>query len=242
MRKTTPSVVLKKPPFDDRNSLVDLLKGEPCFRIQVFSLESIEVFEDFLHSKKIAFTRGFTSGRESATGDASTGRGTSPVMLLLDDGPPASTLVLAAPRVLLYSNMSNPSFIPYQFMLSLNEKQAILRDRRVPSERRALAEARHSGALTAALAEPLDLAAATAGALNYVQSVIVLCLVREGRFKRLCKEVQQVEPGIDSMMWVRAELNWLCKHKFCLKSGNIFKLNISHEAVVKVSERLGFRL
>lgn len=226
-QKQSPSVVLRKSPFKNRDSLVPLLTTEPHFKIQVFSLESIEIFEDFLHVNRISFVRGFTSSPPVSCSD---------IALLLSDGP----LLVNIPRVILYSNIRDFQFIPYQFKLTYLERESILSTRKVTQEQRALAEAVHSGSLTRTLAPPLRLSEATAGALSYLQCVIIMCLAKEKRLKYIWKEVRDVDPEIGGLTVIRAELNWLCKHKFCTRSGDIFRLRVSPETVRLVSERIGF--
>ncbi|ELA42191.1 uncharacterized protein VICG_00834 [Vittaforma corneae ATCC 50505] len=222
-KKSLPVISIKKKPkpvFEERENLVSILRNEKAFRIQVFSFESIEIFEQFLLSKNIKFIKGFTSKALSK----------NEIHLLLNDG----SSVLNAPRIILYSNMRDFTFIPYKFILSNDEKGSFVKNRFV------LKSSSESYSATSLSSNDLDVAGFTADSLNYVQSVIILCMIKECKLKSICKEVQQVDPELRNMFVIKSELNLLCRYKFCTKTGESYKLNISHETVVKVCEKLGF--
>lgn len=222
-KKSLPVISIKKKPklvFEERENLVSLLRNEKAFRVQVFSFESVEIFEQFLLSRNVKFAKGFASEAPPK----------SEILLLLNDGSP----VPSAPRIILYSNMRNFAFIPYKFTLSSNEKANFVQNQFI------LKSSSESHSATSLLSRDLDIAGFTADSLTYTQSVIILCMTKECKFKDICKEMQQVDPELRNMFVVKSELSLLCRHRFCTKTGESYKLNISHETVVKVCEKLGF--
>lgn len=207
------------PSFDKRANLTQLLNTEKSFKLQVFSVESVEIFEQFLHSENIQFSKGFTSKPPPK----------SKLALLLDDG----SSIPSYPRIILFSNRRNFSFVPYCFQLSQREKESAV-------GRKLLLGASKDASLISLLSTDLQIVQFTAGALNYVQSVIILCMLKETKFKRICAEARQVDPELNNGFVILCELNWLSRRRFCTRSGDSYKLDISHEIAMKICENLGF--
>lgn len=99
--------------FEERENLIDFLNNEKSFKIQIFSLESVEIFEVLLKINRIEYKKDFTTSfKNSRT-----------VQLLIDDGDLKDEH--ANQKLILYSNNRNFDFIPYKFKLSVNEKSRI---------------------------------------------------------------------------------------------------------------------
>lgn len=205
--------------FSTRKDLQTLLKKEKQFKLQIFSLESVEVFENYLESIGIEYTKAFTS----------TAVPRKKILLLLDD----EGKIPKSSRMILYSNTRNFSFVPYRFSLNLKEKELFVKSK-------LLLESNKNSSATSLLLQDLDFSGYAAMSLNYLQSVIVMCLIRESSFKGVCREVSLVDPELQNSLSIKCELNWLCKYKFCIKSGENYKINISHESVSKICDSLGF--
>ncbi|KAM0679515.1 hypothetical protein GINT2_002359 [Glugoides intestinalis] len=208
--------------FSRRKDLQDLLENEKQFKLQVFSLESIEIFEEYLDSIGIEYIKEFTSTVVVPR---------KKILLLLDDGGniPNSS------RMILYANTRNFTFVPYQFCLTLEEKELFVQSK-------ILLESNKHSPVTSMLLNELDFAGYASISLNYLQSIIIMCLIRESSFKGICNEVSLVDPELENSLCIKCELNWLCKYKFCIKSGENYKINISHESVSKICDKLGFSM
>lgn len=226
VRKTKISQNIKKKssnsskiPFEKRENLEELLKKEKSFKLQVYSFESVEIFEEYLKSIGLAYTKTFTSSQIPKR----------TIALLLDDGG----VVTEGNRIILYSNSRNFSFVPCRFILSSKEKEAIVKDR-------AKIEANKSAPATALLAPALDVEGYVASCLNYVQSVIVMCLLKENTLKGICREAGQIDVELENSFIIKCELNWLCKHKICIKTGEKYRIGICQENVQRICENIGF--
>ena len=211
--------------FDKREDLVKLLKNEESFLLQIFSLESIAIFEEFLTANQIEFVKDFTSLFKPKK---------NTISLLLDDGAfPDSVNLNTKNKIILYSNKRHLSFIPMKFQLNSSERVIWINDE-------AKLKCNKNVAVSSIITEIPDIHNYTANSLNYVQSVIIMCLIKEGNFKKLCHEIKTVDPDLDNSFNIKLELNWLCLNRFCKKTGSNYKLSISNETVQKICTKIGF--
>lgn len=106
--------ILPNPIFIDRENLTNLIKTEESFKIQVFTFESIEIFESLLKLNKIQYIKGFTSTYTKSYSNSKS------ILLLIDDELHLD--VSMNQRIILFSENRHFSFIPYKFKLSVEEK------------------------------------------------------------------------------------------------------------------------
>ncbi|KAI4292714.1 hypothetical protein PAPHI01_1988 [Pancytospora philotis] len=203
------------------DALAGIIARERHFQIQVFSLESCEVFEAALTSREIRYSKKFTSG---FTG----GRG---IALLLEDAP-LSEVPLSS-KILLYSNARDTRFLPYKFTISEDEKDAIVPDKR-------LCQIHKHSSLTAMLRKSVARASYTAAALSPVQAVLMFCLLREKKFDRICREAQQVDGSLDNRFVIQCELNALVKWHYCTRRDDSYSINVSKDTLQEICKRIGF--
>lgn len=222
-RKKTVVVELRdrRHSFASLRTLLDIIKNEPFFRIQVFSLEAVEFFEKWLRYERLEYAKQFTSAYAPVKGLVLLIRDTSPGYI-----PPNST-------VLLYSNARDARFIPYKFEVTLEEKEAFTDDKY-------LLESYKRGTLTSMLGKRIDIGEYTAKSLGYVQSIILFCMIREKKFNRLADEVKAVDAMLSNRFVVQCELNGLVKMGFCKRNGNSYTINICKEILEKVCRQVGF--
>lgn len=213
--------------FDSRQNLVDILKKERDFRIQIFSLESIEIFEKFLEFNKISYTKGFTSSFAFKRN----------IALLLDDGPIVN--LKENKRIILYSNLRNYKFVPYKFKLSHEEKKDFIKLYRIPVAKNMLEFCKKSS-LASIISKEFEVHQYVSNALSYTQSVIVMCMVKESKFARIFNEVKAVDPSLSNKFVVRCELNYLTKIKICTRAADSYKLAISSQVVQAICKLIGF--
>lgn len=216
-----------KNPFHPRENLLAILKREKSFKIQIFSLESVEMFERFLESNKVSYTKDFTSSFAFKRN----------IALLLDDGPIENPK--GNTRLILYSNLRNYKFVPYKFKLSHEEKKNILKSYKIPFSKNMLEFCKGSS-LTSAIAKDLTIHRHALNVLSYAQSIIVMCMVKESKFARIFNEVKTVDPELNNRFVVKCELNYLSKIKICSKVGDSYRLAISNQAVQEICEIIGF--
>lgn len=220
-------MIASKSPFQPREKLLDILRKEKDFRVQIFSLESIEIFEKFLEFSKISYTKGFTSSFAFKRN----------IALLIDDGPIVNPK--ENKRIILYSNLRNHKFAPYKFKLSDEEKKNVLKLCKVPIAKNMLEFCKRSS-LTSIANRDLGIHQYVSNALNYAQSIIVMCMIKESKFARIFNEVKAVDPELNNKFVVRCELNYLTKIKVCTRTANSYKLSISNQTVQAICKLIGF--
>lgn len=201
------------------SKLKKIVQDESFFRIQIFSLESVEIFEKFL--KGITYEKQFSSKLTVSK---------KLVLLLRDSELPEE---LKSQRIILYSCHRDNRFIPYKFKLNNTEMKSIITDSHI-------SQIYKGSTLTAAISDKLDVYEYTANSLNYIQSLVVFCLIRTSNFKVLCKEIEQVDNSLTNKFIIKCEINSLLKTKIIKKSNNSYSLNISKETIQRICEKLGF--
>lgn len=211
----------RKYSFESIQKLLGIISAEKTFQIQVFSLESIEVFEKALLHESVVYKKAFTSAY--VRGEALT--------ILLKDSE-ISTVPVDAP-IILYSNARDARFVPYKFKLTAKEKERILEDSY-------LCEAYKASALTSIVRSKIDISSYTASSIDYVSSVILFCMVREKRFSRLCNEIRLVDSTLDNRFVIKCGLNSLLKMHLCKKAGSSYTVNVGKDTLEKICEKIGF--
>lgn len=206
--------------FESLQTLMEIIAGEEAFQIQIFSLESIELFEKALQYESVTYRKAFTSAYA---------HGGKLTVLLRDSEVGA---VAADAPVILYSNHRDARFVPYKFKLTQREKERILRDQY-------LSEAYKASALTSILRNKIDVSDYIASSLDYVSSVILACMAREKKFGRLCKEVSLVDSALDNRFVIRCGLNGLLKMHLCKKTGSSYVVAVGKDTLRRVCERIG---
>jgi len=257
--------------FEKREKLIDFLSNEKSFKIQIFSLESVEIFEVLLKVNRIEYKKGFTT----------TFKNSRAVQLLIDDGKLSDEH--ANQKLILYSNNRNFDFIPYKFKLSVNEKNniceellqldrtfeadtlnghavkalsngSLTKEQREHSEGireilqvdnikidRDLIALNPRSSLTSMFSDKLNVYGFTEDALNYTQSVIVMGMIGENKFIRIFNEVKSIDPSLDNKFLIKCELNSLINKKICTKNGDLYKLSISNLTVQNICKKIGFK-
>lgn len=223
--------------FEPRDNLIKLLREEESFKIQVYSLEAIEIFEDFLNSKKIAFSKEFTS----------TFKGNQKkIALLVCDGHLKESNCnpsKSKQRIILYSNAVNYQFIPYKFVLSQKEKNELiqLKDSHLTSqEKRDLIKFNPKSSLTSLVSNYIDASTYVAKSLGYEQSVIVMSMIKEKKLRKIHKEVVAIDPQLDNLFLIRLNLNSLVNMNICTRVRDSYTLSVSKETVKAICTTLGF--
>ena len=103
-----------------------------------------------------------------------------------------------------------------------------------------LFESNKNSSATAVLNKVPDFHKYAAECLNYAQSIVIMCLIKESNFKKICNEIKTVDPSLDNSFSIKLELNWLCLHNYIKKIGNNYKLIISNETVQQICSKVGF--
>lgn len=203
-------------------TLSRIVREEPCFRIQIFSMETVEFFGSILNSLGIQHSKQFSSSYRPAEA----------VVLLIRDSPLPD--LPQDSKILLYSNVREVSFIPYRFRVEEEQKALLL----APAE---LQLRSRNEAVSAAFFSNIDIHRYTANSLNHTQCIILFCMIRERSFTRLCTEIRAVDSSLDNTFRIKCELNAMVKHGICKKHRSRYSIAISRQTVQRVCERAGFR-
>lgn len=207
--------------YSNLQILLDIIQNEPFFRIQIFSLESIILFEKFLQQNRIQYEKQFTSNYIKK----------DTLVVLLNDSELPETII--GTKLILYSNQRDHRFIPYKFTFTIEEKKKAIKNPH-------LFEIYKQFTITSVFKNKIDFHKYTADSLNYLQSLIIFCMIRERSFNNLCKEIESVDPSIKNKFLIKCELNELVKLKICKQFGTSYVLNISNETLQFVCEKIGF--
>ncbi|KAL6121053.1 hypothetical protein NUSPORA_02092 [Nucleospora cyclopteri] len=208
--------------FKSLEKLNLIIENEKYFQIQIFSLESIDTFENYLEDNKISFKRCFSSNYEITD---------NKITILQKDSENFPVSVVS--RIILYSNERDRRFIPFAFKITEKEKENFISNK-------SILKANSKLSVASILRKDIDVCNYIAESLSYEQSVIVFCLVRESRFSKLYNEIINVDNSLRNRFLIKLELNGLLQNKIIKKSNNLYKINISKECVQKICEKIGF--
>ncbi|KAI5169272.1 hypothetical protein PAEPH01_0578 [Pancytospora epiphaga] len=208
--------------FTALENLLSVMKSEKSYQIQIFSLESVEVFEKALSTANIKYVKSFTSAYVTKKA----------VVLLLKDSPLGD--ISLSSRILYYANLRDSRFVPYKFKITPAEKC------RLAGESEASRLHKNTPfTFLSKLKSKITCYGATS--FNYVQSVILFCMIREKTFSKLCKEICSVDERLKNKFLIHCELNKLLKLRICKRNGDSYTINLSLETQDKICEALGFK-
>lgn len=206
--------------FFSLKGLLDIIKSETSFKLQVYSLEAFELFEKFLKINKISYNLNFTSTFKHKPG----------LNVLLKDSEGFEFKKNS--KIILYSNSRDRRFTPYKFTVNAEEKNLILNYE--------VNKGFKESSVTSIIRSGLDINKYTPSSLNQLQSTIIFCLIRVSNFRKLIKELQSVDNSINNSFEVQMELNWLVKMRICKKSGNSYKVNLPKSTIKAICESIQF--
>lgn len=215
--------------FESLERLFELLNSDKPYQIQVFSLESIELFEHALAYGSIDYYKEFTSTYKQFSGSKKSNN--RKVCLLFDDGDFRN--FSDSVRLILYSNRRDNRFLPYKFILAEHEKEQFLENKSMHAAIKKLP-------ITSVLNKVINLHEYIANSLGYIKCIILFCMLREKKFNKIFQEVVSVDPKLNNKFIVKCELNELIKYKFCKKIGETYQITLSKLTMVKICEKIGF--
>lgn len=210
--------------------LLNLIKNEEDYQIQILSLESVEVFEYFLGFNNIVYIKAFTSKFKNTN---------SSVKLLLEDSKFEYSLRKHNQRILLYSNDRNYSFIPFYFQLTLKEKLNLIKKRdfmeslnwSIPIEK---VQMNPKTSLTALSKEDPNLGKFISNSISHIQSIILMSVMKECKLFKIFNEVKVFDPALENSFLIKLELNELVENRMISKNGDNYRLNLSNETIMEI--------
>lgn len=207
--------------FKSLEKLLDIINRERYFKIQVFSLESVEIFTYALSENRIKYNIQFTSSYKDCPGLT---------ILLKDSEIPEIPNDLS---IILYSNFRDKRFIPYKFDIDIDEKKKIINNDNI-------FEINKRNSLSFIFGKQIDIHKHTSDSLNYIQSVIVFCMVRKNKLNDLFDEVTSTDENLNNKFVLKCELNSLVKYGICNKKGDNYKLNLSKLTIQNICNKIKF--
>lgn len=210
-------------------NLFSLLKNEKEFKVQICSLESIEIFEYFLEINQIKYIKNFTSKCKNINA----------VNLLLNDGH----MNLKLKKIILYSNLINKDFIQINFKLTLDEKIELMKNKgfkliTVPEETIKL---NPKSTLSILNFKPLNIGKYISQVISATQLVLIMSMLKENKFSEICKEAKNFDWQINNRFIIKCELNYLVSIKICTRKGESYRLNISNETLDEICQNNGYK-
>lgn len=207
--------------FKSLTKLLNIINQELAFKIQVFSLESVELFMFVLKKHKVKYNLQFSSSYKNS----------SYLSLILKDSVlpdfPSDS------RLILFSNSRNKGFVPYKFVLSADEKKHMWNNDVV-------FEINKRNTLSYVLNEKIDIHKYTAESLTYTQCMIVFSMVNKNKLADIFKEVVSADNSLSNKFILKCEINNLLKHGICKKKGEFYNLNISKNTIQHICSRINF--
>ncbi|ORD97720.1 hypothetical protein HERIO_420 [Hepatospora eriocheir] len=199
---------LKKASFDSLDKLIEIINEEKYFQIQVFSLESVETLEYVLTINNISFNRAFTSNFKQL----------KKLTLLLKDTDDFEFDDNS--KIILFSNIRDLRFVPYQFKISDKDKKLIINNKH-------LYEQYKMNSLTSIKYDKIDINKYIA--LYDNELIVIFSLVRGLKFNTLYNEIKGLNKDLKNRTSLLSILNNLIKHKFIKKQNDLYSLNVNDE-------------
>ncbi|OQS54056.1 hypothetical protein EHP00_1875 [Ecytonucleospora hepatopenaei] len=227
--------------YECLKTLGKILKDEKSFQIQIFTLETLDILEGFLQYKKIKYKKVFVSKYNIEDEE---------LCILLKDNK--NFEIGNHSKVILWSNERDRRFVPYKLVLTESEKERLVLKQLQSKKQDEETENKKEIDLKKKFIQnkklsycsisrtKIDAATYIANALDYLECVIVFCLVRESKLEKLCYEVKEVNEELTNKTTIKMALNNLVRHKIVTKKGNVYKINVHTQTVQKICEKIGF--
>ncbi|KMV66330.1 hypothetical protein M970_041220 [Encephalitozoon cuniculi EcunIII-L] len=210
--------------FESLEAFFEIVRNERYFKIQIITLESLEVFETALRDERIEYVRCFSSMiRESEL----------PILILRD-----SDIHLPRPgRYILFSNKRCGGFVQIVFNPTLSEKLAIVGDMYVVQ---AYSYKNISELLKVASKEKDEMESYFGSGLDYFESVIMLVVRNRSRFRDILGGAKEMDDKLGNSFFLQMKLNGLVDKLFVVRNGDSYRVNVSEGVLRSIGERIGF--
>lgn len=210
--------------FKSLKILKRIITNESFYQIQLFTLESFDLFENWLINNNILYKKMFTSTLCYNNNE---------LIILFKDTNDFD--VYSKSKIILLSNDRDRRFIPYKFILNENEKNKIVNNTIAFNQNKKLS-------VCSILRKKINISEFIANGLSYIQSIIISCLINESHFDKLFKEIQNIDETINNKFIIKLEINDLLKNKILSKKNpEIYKLNISKETIRQICYKVGIQ-
>lgn len=211
--------------FASLDALFRIIQKEQTFRVQIITLESLDVLEAALAERGIEYVRQFSSDIRDSTC----------VTLILQD---SDVDVQRAGRHILFSNVFDGSFVQIVFRPTREEKLAVVGDERLVQayDYKSISE------LTRMQSNTLFRPSMHFGSeLDYFESIVMLVVATRARFHAILDGVREMDAALNNAFVLQMKLNGLVSKQFVLRTGDSYRSNVSEETVRAIGRRAGFQ-
>ncbi|KHN69975.1 hypothetical protein CWI42_041720 [Ordospora colligata] len=210
--------------FKDLDALFEILQNERCFKIQIITLESYDVFEEALADRHVKYVRQFSSNLKPCS---------LPVLILADSD---DYDIPENGRYILLSNKRHREFVQIVLRPTIEEKLAVVGYKYV-------VYAHKLKSITAlrriTCKKQLAYEDFFSRGLNYFESIIMLVVKRKSRFVDILNGVNEIDASLCNGFVLKMKLNDLIKKMYVTRKGDSYKVNVSDEVLRCMWRRAG---
>jgi hypothetical protein len=212
--------------FSNLKVLKDIIAQEKNFKIQIISLEPIDLFLEFLNMNSYKY------------------------VLLINSRPSKSHINIQIEyedidvnRIILYNNKRNLNFIQIVFKLMRQEKTQFLKGK-VSGNIDLLLDMypykNTNDLINIAQGYSLDIPNIMKDSLDYTESIILLSMIRYTKLGDIVSNIKLIDQSLDNVFMIRNKILNLLDRKIISCYKDNYKINISHESLKKILERIDF--
>ncbi|EOB13882.1 hypothetical protein NBO_53g0007 [Nosema bombycis CQ1] len=219
-------LAVKNYDFSHLKVLKDIIAQEKNFKIQIISLEPIDLFLEFLNINSYKY------------------------VLLVNSRPSKSHINIQIEyedidvnRIILYNNKRNLNFIQIVFKLTRQEKTQFLKGK-VSGNIDLLLDMypykNTNDLINIAQGYSLDIPNIMKDSLDYTESIILLSMIRHTKLGDIVSNIKLIDQSLDNVFMIRNKILNLLDRKIISCYKDNYKINISHESLKKILERIDF--
>ncbi|KAF9760945.1 hypothetical protein NGRA_2948 [Nosema granulosis] len=212
--------------FSSLSTLKEIIKNEKKFRVQIVSFEPLDLFLKFLDQNKYTYKLFNKTASNSIN--------------ILQDSEPTD-----AKKVILYSNKRDTDYVQIIFNLTREEKQNII-ENQIPKDTNisllldTYPYKNTEELINLATGYSLNIPEIMKNSVDYLESVILLCMIRNNKLLDIISNVRQVDSKLDNVFMIRNKILGLVEKKVVVANRDTYKINISHESLKAILERIDF--
>lgn len=216
--------------FQSLSVLKQIIENEKRFRIQIISLEPIDLFLEFLDSASVEYRLQNISKPSNSSIN---------IQIEKED--------VKASRIILYNNRRESDYIQIVFKLTMEEKKRYLESQVPDRKKLSLLLDTYPYKNTDELKKlavdyTFNISEIMKSSFDYLESVILLCMIRNTKLMDIISNIKQVDPNLHNVFMIRNKLTSLTERKVVVCNRDNYKINISFESLKKILARIDFDL
>lgn len=210
--------------FESLKVFFKIVRNERYFKIQIITLESLDIFEAALKEEKIPYTKHFSSMIKKSES----------LSLILRD----SDICLPGPgKYVLFSNRRHREFVQVVFIPTLEEKLSIVGDKYIVQ---AYKYKNINELLKIASEEEARIESHFGSGLDYFESVIMLVVSSKSKFKDILSTSREMDGKLGNSFFLQMKLNGLVDKLLIVRNRDRYRVNTSKAVLRHIGRRIGF--